>query len=381
MPMNPLFFTPEHQLLRESVRAFAKEHIAPGLDSWEEQGKLPRALYRAWGEAGFMGAGYPEEVGGSGGDVFHAIAVAEELSAASSAGVTAGLGSAGIALPPIVHAGTAEQKARFVAPTLAGEKIAALAITEPNAGSDVASIATRAVRDGDCYVVNGAKTFITSGCQADFLTAAVRTGGPGFGGISVLVIEAGGEGYRVARAIDKMGWAASDTAELVFEDLRVPVENLLGQEDQGFLILMQNFAHERLMLAVIAVQMAATAFDLARAHARQRKAFGKPLTGFQVTRHKLAQMATEIEVARSYNYLLAERLRRGESCLKEVAMAKTFSCDMACRVIDEALQLFGGYGYCREYPIERLYRDIRLFPIGGGTREIMREIISKQLDL
>ncbi len=376
-----MFFNDEHQLLRESVRTFVAREILPELEAWEQQGCMPRSLYRAWAEAGFLGAGYPEEVGGAGGDLFHVIAVAEELVACNSAGVAAGLGSAGIALPPIIAFGDQAQKERFVRPVLRGEKIAALAITEPGAGSDVAGITTRAVRDGDSYVVNGAKTFITSGCQADILTTAVRTGGDGFGGISVLVLESGQPGFSVSKKIEKMGWAASDTAELVFEDLRVPAANLLGMENGGFLILMHNFATERLALAVIATRMAQSAFELARDYARQRRAFGRPLTGFQVTRHKLAAMATEIDVARQYNYVLAERLRRGQSCLKEVAMAKAFACDMACKVIDEAVQLHGGYGYCKEFAVERLYRDIRLFPIGGGTREVMREIIAKQLEL
>jgi acyl-CoA dehydrogenase len=296
-------------------------------------------------------------------------------------GLAAGIGSHGIALPPIIALGTEEQKKRFVPPVLAGEKIAALAITEPDAGSDVASIRTRAVRDGDTYVVNGAKTFITSGCRADILTTAVRTGGAGYPGISLLVIESNSPGYRVASKIRKMGWNASDTGELVFEDCLVPAANLVGQEGAGFYGIMQNFQKERLSLAVIAHQVAQVAYEESLKYAQTRNAFGKPLTGFQVTRHKLVDMATKVTVAREFNYRVASKMQAGENVVTEVSMAKNFACEVCDQVVYDAVQIHGGYGYAREYLVERLYRDARILSIGGGTTEIMKEIISKTLKL
>jgi acyl-CoA dehydrogenase len=277
--------------------------------------------------------------------------------------------------------GTDEQKKRFIPPVLRGEKIAALGITEPDAGSDVASIRTRAVRDGDEYVVNGAKTFITSGCRADFVTTAVRTGGEGYGGVSLLVIETNTPGFKVARKIRKMGWNASDTAELAFEDCRVPAANLLGEEGRGFYGIMENFQYERLSLAVIAHQVAQIAYEESLKYAQTRQAFGKPLTGFQVTRHKLVDMATKITAAREFNYRLAARMQAGEDVVTEVSMAKNFACEVCDKVVYDAVQIHGGYGYAREYLVERLYRDARILSIGGGTTEIMKEIISKTLQI
>ena len=324
--------------------------------------------------------GFPEEYGGTPGDVFHRIVFMEEMLRCGSMGLVAGLGSLSIGMPPILNMGTDEQKARFVPPVLRGEKISALGITEPDAGSDVASIRTRAVPDGDHYVVNGAKTFITSGTRADLVTCAVRTGGPGYPGVSLLVIESDTPGFRVARKLRKMGWDASDTAELVFEDCRVPVANLLGEEGHGFLGIMQNFQHERLALCVMAYASAQLAFDKAMEYARQREAFGRPLVGFQVTRHKLVDMATKVDVARRYIYDLAARIEAGEVPIKEIAMAKNFGCEVAESVCREAIQILGGYGYAREYVVERIYRDVRLLAIGGGTTEIMKEIIWKAIE-
>ena len=376
----PSYFDDTHRMLRESVRKFVERRILPFVERWEEEESFPRELYRELGEAGYLALGYPEELGGTPGDVFHGIAFTEEMCRCGSMGVVAGLGSHAIALPPIVAMGTEEQKRRFVPPILRGEKIAALAITEPDAGSDVASIRTRAVRDGDHYVVNGAKTYITSGTRADFVTAAVRTGGPGYPGVSLLVIEAGTPGFRVARKLTKMGWAASDTAELAFEDCRVPAANLLGEEGHGFVGIMQNFQRERLALAVMAHAFARLAFEKALAYANQREAFGKKLAGFQVMRHKLVDMATLVEVAREYAYRVADRIRAGETVIREIAMAKNFSCEAAEKVTREAIQILGGLGYMREVGIERLYRDVRVLAIGGGTTEIMKEIIWKTME-
>jgi acyl-CoA dehydrogenase len=328
-----------------------------------------------------LGTGYPEEVGGSGGEISHTLAVAEELVLlGKSVGTVVGLGSHGIALPPIVRFGTADQHARFVTPVLTGGKIAALAVTEPGGGSDVARLTTTAVRDGDAYVVTGAKTFITSGTRADFVVAAVRTGGPGHGGISLLVIERGTPGFTVGRALKKTGWWASDTAELHFDACRVPVANRLGPEHGAFAMIMMNFANERLMLAAQCVAIAELAYRETIAYARARQAFGKPLTGHQVTRHKLADMASRIAAARALTGEAITRVLRGEPAplmAGLAAMAKNTATDMCSAVCDQAVQLHGGNGYMREVLVERLARDARLYPIGGGTREIMNEVIAK----
>lgn len=379
--MYDTYFEESHNILRHSIRKFLEREVLPFVDEWEDREEFPRELYHKAAEAGLFGLGYPEELGGTPADAFHLVAFTEEFLRSGSVGLTAGLGSHGIALPPILAMGTDEQKRRFIPPVLAGEKIASLGITEPDAGSDVANIRTRAVRDGDHYVVNGAKTFITSGCRADIVTTAVRTGEKGYKGISLLVIETDTPGFQVARKIRKMGWDASDTAELAFEDCRVPASNLLGEEGMGFYGIMENFQRERLSLAVMAHQVAQIAYEESLKYAQTRHAFGKPLTGFQVTRHKLVDMATRILAARELNYRVAARMQAGENVVTEVSMAKNFACEVCDQVVYDAVQIHGGYGYAREYLVERLYRDARLLSIGGGTTEIMREIISKTLKI
>ncbi len=374
-----VYFSDEHEMLRQSVRRFVAREIAPYVDAWEEAGEFPRQLYRQAAALGFSSIGYPEELGGAPGDLFMQLVVWEEMVRAGSGGVAAGLGSLHIALPPIVLLGTPEQKERFVRPVLAGEKIAALAVTEPGGGSDVAALRTTARRDGEDYMVNGSKTFITSGCRADQVTCAVRTGGPGPAGVSLLVIEAGTPGYATSAPLRKMGWWASDTAQLFFQDCRVPAANLIGPENMGFYALMANFQRERLQLAVMANVTAQLALEAALAYVPQREAFGRPLAGFQVTRHKIAEMATLVEVSREFTYRVAARLAAGLDQVTEVAMAKNFATDVSDKVTYEAVQLFGGYGYMRDYLVERLYRDNRLLSIGGGTREIMKEIIARRL--
>jgi acyl-CoA dehydrogenase len=373
-----LFETDEHRALREQVRRFAANAIAPHAHAWEEANEFPRELYPQSAKSGFIAIGYPEEVGGDGGDLSHVLVAAEEMViAGKSVGTCVGLGSHGIALPPIVKFGTDAQKERYVRPTLRGEKVAALGITEPGGGSDVASLQTKAVRDGDHYVVDGAKTFITSGTRADFVTTAVRTGGEGHGGISMLIIDSDTPGFSVASKLKKTGWWASDTAELVFEDCRVPAENLVGKEGAGFLMIMNNFVTERLMIAGQCVAIGELAYRETVEYAKQRHAFGKSLSGFQVIRHKLADMATQIAAARALTGECVTRYLAGEQTPSLAAMAKNTATDMCSNVCDQAVQIHGGYGYMREYVVERLYRDARLYPIGGGTREIMNEIISK----
>lgn len=371
------YFTREQQRLRKAARELIKKEVLPHIDEWEEAGGFPREMYPLFGDLGFLGVGFDEAIGGSGGDVFDLIAVTEELMRSGSGGFAAGIGSLNIALPPIVRRGTPAQKERFVRPVLAGQRIAALGVTEPGGGSDVANLQTTAVRDGDHYVVNGSKTFITSGVRADQLTCAVRTGDPGAHGISFLVIEKETPGYAVGRSLKKTGWWASDTAEIFFDNCRVPAENLIGEENRGFYAIMENFQMERLTLSVMANMTAQMALEEAMAYTRNRTAFGKPLQGFQVTRHKLVDMATLVEVSREYTYRVAARINAGIEQIKEVSMAKNFACAVSDRVTYDAVQLFGGYGYMRGYLVERLYRDNRILSIGGGTTEIMKEIISK----
>ncbi|WP_053118772.1 acyl-CoA dehydrogenase family protein [Pseudomonas sp. P1.31] len=382
MPAFQEYFDPSHQLVRDSVRRFVEREILPDIDQWEEAESFPRELYLKAGAAGILGIGYPEALGGSHeGDLFAKVAASEELMRCGSGGLVAGLGSLDIGLPPIVKWARPEVRDRVVPQVLSGEKISALAVTEPGGGSDVANLQTRAVRDGDVYRVSGSKTFITSGVRADFYTVAVRTGAPGFGGISLLMIEKGTPGFTVGRQLKKMGWWASDTAELFFDDCRVPVGNLIGAENMGFACIMGNFQSERLALALMANMTAQLALEGSLKWAREREAFGKPIGKFQVIKHRLAEMATALEVSREFTYRQAAKMAAGQSVIKEISMAKNFATDTSDRITTEAVQILGGLGYMRESLVERLYRDNRILSIGGGTREVMNEIISKQMGL
>ena len=382
MPAFQEYFDPSHQMVRDSVRRFVEREILPDIDQWEEAESFPRELYLKAGAAGILGIGYPEALGGSHeGDLFAKVAASEELMRCGSGGLVAGLGSLDIGLPPIVKWARPEVRDRVVPQVLSGEKISALAVTEPGGGSDVANLQTRAVRDGDVYRVSGSKTFITSGVRADFYTVAVRTGAPGFGGISLLLIEKGTPGFTVGRQLKKMGWWASDTAELFFDDCRVPVGNLIGAENMGFACIMGNFQSERLALALMANMTSQLALEESLKWAREREAFGKPISKFQVIKHRLAEMATALEVSREFTYRQAAKMAAGQSVIKEISMAKNFATDTSDRITNEAVQILGGLGYMRESLVERLYRDNRILSIGGGTREVMNEIISKQMGL
>ena len=371
------YFSKAHDMVRKSVREFIRKEVLPFIDDWEEAGEFPRELYKKAGDVGILGIGFPEAYGGTPGDVFFGVAVNEELMRSGSGGFCASLGSLNIALPPILSLGSDALKQRFIPPVLAGDKIAALAITEPGGGSDVASLKTTAVRDCDHYILNGSKTFITSGCRADQVTCAVRTGGPGAHGISMIVVEKGTPGFSVSNKLKKTGWWASDTAELFFDNCRVSAANLIGEENQGFYAIMINFQKERLALAVMANMTARMALEESAKYAREREAFGKKLSGFQVTRHKLADMATLVEASTEFTYRVAAKIGAGIDQIKEVSMAKNFACSVSDKVTYDAVQIFGGYGYMRGYLVERLYRDNRILSIGGGTTEIMKEIISK----
>ncbi|MCJ8167889.1 acyl-CoA dehydrogenase family protein [Atopomonas sediminilitoris] len=376
------YFTAEHQLVRDSVRRFVEREVLPQVADWEEAESFPRELYQQAGAAGILGIGFPEQYGGSyEGDVFAKVAASEELMRSGSGGLVAGLGSLDIGLPPVLKWGKPALRERVVPEVLSGEKIIALAITEPSGGSDVANLKTRAVRDGDYYRVTGSKTFITSGERADYYTVAVRTGGEGFGGVSLLLIEKGTPGFTVGRSLKKMGWWASDTAELFFDDCRVPVEHLIGAENMGFACIMANFQSERLSLAIMANMTSQLALEEAMRWAKEREAFGKPIGKFQVLKHRLAEMATQLEVSREFTYRQAAKMAAGKSVIKEISMAKNFATDVSDRITYDATQLLGGMGFMRESLVERLYRDNRILSIGGGTREIMNEIISKQMGL
>ena len=367
---------------------FARREVAPHLQEWEDAGSLPRELHAAAAKQGLIGLGFPESVGGSGGDLLDTVDCQEGiLSEGGSSGLLAGLFTSGIALPHMVaaaergegHEGGSSLVDRFVRPTLAGETIGSLAITEPGGGSDVAGIRTTAVRDGDHYVVNGAKTFITSGTRADFVTTAVRTGGPGHAGVSLLVVEKGTPGFTVDRALTKMGWHCSDTAQLSYVDVRVPVENLVGQENAGFYQIAEQFVVERIALAVHGYGIAARALDLTAAYCQERDTFGKPLVANQVVRHALVEMRRQVEVARSYTREVARRHVAGENVIAEACLAKETACNTATFVCDKAVQLHGGTGYMHGTEVERHYRDARLLPIGGGATEVLTDLAAKLL--
>lgn len=373
------FLNETHLMVRQTARRFAEKEIRPYSYEWEEAGEFPRELYGRAAEAGILQIGFPEEVGGAGGGAMELVMMVEGLMYGGSTGVSAGLGSHGIALPALVQSENPDLVERFVRPTLQGKLISALGITEPNTGSDVASVRTSAVRDGDDYIVNGAKLFITSGVRADFVTTLVRTGDDPHGGLSFLVIEKDRPGFSVSRALKKTGWLASDTAELAFNDVRVPAKNLVGAEGGGFLTLMRNFQTERLALAAYGAATALVCYEEAARYAQEREAFGRPIGKFQVIRHKLAEMWTRVVAARTLTYQVAAAMDRGQYIVTEVSAAKNFCAEVALQVSYEAVQIHGGMGYMRETVVERLSRDARLLPIGGGTQEIMNEIISRNL--
>ncbi|MGE3812945.1 MAG: acyl-CoA dehydrogenase family protein [Candidatus Nanopelagicales bacterium] len=375
-----LWGTPERRLLRETARRFAEERLVPRLAEWEDAGTIPRAVHKETADAGLLGIGFPEEMGGCGGDPVDAFVVAEEfILAGGSSGLIAALFTHGIALPHIALSGQQPLIDRVVRPVLAGEAIASLAITEPDGGSDVAGLRTRAVRDGDDYVVDGAKLYITSATRADFITTAVRTGGDGAGGISLLVIETDRPGVTISSPLKKMGWLCSDTGEIAFAGVRVPASNLVGEPGSGFLQIVGQFAAERLSIAVQAYATAQRCLDLSLQWCAQRETFGKPLVARQVVAHKLAEMARDVDVARTYTRAVVADWQAGEDVLMRVAMAKNTAVAACDRVVDAAVQLHGGFGYMREAEVERHYRDSRILGIGGGTNEIMTEIVAKLL--
>lgn len=381
MPRTPSpYYTEDHDALRQTVRRFVERAIIPHVDQWERDEVLPRALYREAGEVGLLGLGFPEEYGGTPCDRFAELVVTDELCRAGSGGVVAGLMSHAIGMPPVARLGSDALKAELLPPVLRGEAIAALAITEPSGGSDVANLRTTARLDGDHWVVNGSKTFITSGMQADFITTAVRTGGEGMGGISLLVIP--GDAPGLSRTpLRKMGWRCSDTATLYFEDCRVPAKNLVGTVNQGFAGIMGNFNGERLGIAATAVGMARVCYDEALAYARLRETFGRPLVQRQVIRHKLVDMAQHIGATRAYLEAIAWKVQQGQWPIAEVCMLKNQATQCLEHCAKEAVQILGGAGYIEGAKVERIYRETKVLSIGGGAEEIMKDLASRQLGL
>jgi acyl-CoA dehydrogenase len=377
-------FTDEHEMLRRTVRAFVEKEVAPQVDAWEEAGRIPREFWRRLGELGLLGLEFPPEYGGGGGDFLSSVVLGEEMARCRSGGVAFSvLVHTDMSSPWLTRYGTPAQKQAYLPGIVRGETVCALGITEPGTGSDMAGITTRAVRDGDRYLLTGSKMFITNGVHGDLYFVAARTG-PGtpdrrHAGISMLLVERGTPGFTVSRRLDKMGMRASDTAELSFQECPVPAANLLGEEGRGFHQLAAGLQRERIMAAVLALSGAAQALDDTTAYLRERQAFDGPLAGKPVLRHRVADMATEIEAARHLVYHAAALYTAGQECVTPVSMAKLFATEVANRVAYQAVQLHGGYGYMREFPVERFFRDVRLWPIASGTSEIMREIIAKRL--
>lgn len=379
-------FSADHQAFRQSLRAFVSSEITPNIEEWEHIGRLPRALYRKAAELGIQGVLFPEDVGGSDGDFFMQVVVIEELSRCGAGGVCASLCSHSIGIPPVVKHGSHELRETFARPVIAGEKIAALAVTEPGGGSDVAALRTTAIREGDDFIVNGEKIFITSGMQADVFTVAVRTksGAKGAGGISFLLVEGDTPGLTRSQ-LRKMGWWSSDTAHLTFSECRVPVSNLIGAEGEGFKAAMNNFNSERLIIAVQAYSMAHVCYEEALNWAQQRRAFGKTLGEHQVIRHKLIDMAARIDAARTLTYDIVARSIQGLDPLNvhiaRTSMAKVLATDAMKFCADEAVQILGGMGYMRGTASERIYREVKVLTIGGGTDEVMRNLASSQIGI
>src|SRR6266852_5537357 len=382
MPLS--MFTDEHEMLRRTVRAFVEKEVAPQVDAWEEAGRIPREFWRRLGELGLLGLEFPVEYGGGGGDFLSSVVLGEEMARCRSGGVAFSvLVHTDMSSPWLTRYGNDAQKRKYLPGIIRGETVCALGITEPGTGSDMANLSCRAVRKGHQYLLTGSKTFITNGVYGDLYFVAARTA-PGtaerrYDGLSMFLVERGLPGFTVSRKLDKMGMLASDTAELAFHECPVPAENLLGVEGRGFQQLAAGLQRERIMAAVLALSGAAQALEDTMAYIRERHAFGEALAGKQVLRHRVADMATEIEAARQLVYHAAALHAAGGDCVTEVSMAKLFATEVANRVAYQAVQLHGGYGYMREFPVERFFRDVRLWTIASGTSEMMKEIIAKRL--
>jgi alkylation response protein AidB-like acyl-CoA dehydrogenase len=375
-------FTDEHEQLRESITNFALKELAPHADEWEET-TFPDSVFRRMGELGFLGLDKPEQYGGQGGDYFSALVLGEAISNANCGGLAMGIAvQTDMAMPPILAFGTEEQKQQWAVPAIKGEKILCLGITEPDAGSDVKGIKTRAVRDGDEFVINGSKTYITNGHRADVIVLVTKTDpDAGYDGFSLFLVPMDSPGVIREKKLQKMGMHASDTALLAFQDVRVPASAMLGEEGKGFYKIMWELQGERMIGAAGSVAGAQKCFDRTLEYAKEREAFGKAIGHFQVIRHKFAEMATKLEAARQLVYMTAWRFANGEYPVREISMAKLYASRVACEVADECIQIHGGAGYMKEYNVERVWRDMRLNRIGAGTDEIMLEVIGRSYGL
>jgi alkylation response protein AidB-like acyl-CoA dehydrogenase len=381
--MTSRFFNSHHDELRSSIRRFVEAELAPNAEEWERDAYFADWVFPRMGELGFLGLAYPTEYGGQGGDYFCSIVLSEEMARSHSGGIGMAVAvQTDMATPPILKFGTDEQKQRYLVPAIAGQKVACLGISEPNAGSDVQNIQTWARREGDDWVINGSKIFITNGMRADFITLVARTDrGRGFEGVTLFLVDTDTPGFKRSRKLEKVGMLSSDTAELSFEEMRVPGDALLGEVGKGFYEIMWELQGERMIGAAGSIAGAQLTLDATIEYAKQRMAFGKPIASQQVIKHMLVDMATKIEVAREYNYATAQRFGNGEYPVKEISMCKLVTGQVAFEVADTCMQIWGGSGYMASNPISRSWRDSRLIRIGGGTDEIMKEIIGKSLGI
>ncbi|MEM6721182.1 MAG: acyl-CoA dehydrogenase family protein [Bacteroidota bacterium] len=378
--MESIYFNEEHHLFRESLREFLKKEVVPHIEKWEETGTIDRFIWEKFGEMGYFGLAYPEEYGGMDLDLFYTVILLEELQRINSGGFAAAIWAhVYLAMTHVNKEGSHEIKERYLTPSITGEKIGCLCITEPFGGSDVAGMRTTAVKQGDKYIINGSKTFITNGVYSDYLIVAAKTT-PELGnkGISIFILDRDMPGISATK-LDKLGWRASDTGEIAFDNVEVPVGNLMGEENMGFPYIMQHFALERLIMGINAHARSEFAIEYALQYMSEREAFGRTIDKFQALRHTMADLATEVEICKTFNYAIAYRLDKKEYVVKEATMSKLQSTKVADNVIYQCLQMLGGYGYIEEYPMARMLRDSRLGPIGGGTSEILREIIAKMI--
>lgn len=378
--MNSAYFSDEHDLFRASLKDFLQKEVVPYIEQWEKSGTIDRFIWKKFGEMGFLGISYPEVYGGLNLDLFYMVILLEELQKIKSSGFAAAIWAhVYLAMTHLNAEGDERIKKEYLAPSIAGEKIGALCISEPFGGSDVAGMRTNAIKNGDKYIINGSKTFITNGVYADYYVVAAKTD-PALGnkGISIFLMDTSLKGISATK-LDKLGWRASDTAEIAFDNVEVPIENLMGEENKGFAYIMQHFALERLIMAINAHARAEFAIDYTIDYMSNREAFGTTIDKFQALRHTLVEHATELEHCKIFNYAAVARLDKGEYVVKEATMAKLKSTKVADETIYSCLQMLGGYGYMEEYPLARLFRDSRLGPIGGGTSEILKEILSKMI--
>lgn len=378
--MTSYYFNEEHKLFRQSLKEFLNKEVVPNIDQWEKDGRIPKELWKKFGEMGYFGLNFPEQYGGLNLDFFYSVVLVEEISKCFSGGFAIlPMVQSYMSTPYILQHGSERLKEKYLPKAIAGEWICSIAISEPGAGSDAMNVQTRAIKQGDHYVVNGSKTFITNGVYGDFIIAVVKTDpDAGVGGVSLLVIDRNAAGVS-ARKLNKLGWHSSDTAELSFDDVKVPVENLIGDEGMGFYYLMGGLQLERLVAAVGSVAACESSLQYALQYMSERKAFGRPINKFQVLRHRVAQMASEIESSKYFTYHCCKLNQDGEYAVKECSMAKLLTTELANKVATECLQMFGGYGYMEDYKMARVFRDARIGTIGGGTSEVMREIISKMV--